>query len=90
MIAIPARYGINYVAFGYQKHWPYQGLFDHYLQEMREKGALKKILDKYKTKPQVCPDLSGKALGFESCFTAFLVLLSGSIKVQPSLTCNTN
>ena len=45
---------------------------------MREKGSLKQILDRYETGPQYCPDESGKPLGLESCFTAFLALLSGN------------
>lgn len=44
---------------------------------MREKGALHKIQQKYESKGQVCPDQSGKPLGFASCFTAFLALLFG-------------
>ena len=79
VISIPAKYMINHVAFGYQKHSPYQGIFDHYIKEMREKGALKQILIKYQTGIPVCPDLSGKALGFESCFSAFVILLSGTM-----------
>ena len=38
---------------------------------MWEKGSLKQILDKYESPPQVCPDYSGKPLGFGSVFTAF-------------------
>ena len=79
IIGTPAKYGIRHVSFGYQKYSPYRGIFDHYLREMKEKGALKRIFSKYKKGGQVCPDLSGKALGFESCFTAFLFLLSGKL-----------
>ena len=46
---------------------------------MKEKGALKRIFSKYEKGAPICPDLSGKALGFESCFTAFLFLLSGKL-----------
>ena len=84
VIAIPAKYDSKYVSFGYQKHSPYQGLFDHYIREIKEKGALKQILNKYETDAPVCPDGSGKPLGFESCFTAFLVLLTGSIIFKSS------
>ena len=80
VITLPAKYASIHVAYGYQKHSPYQGLFDYYIKEMKETGALKKILNKYETDTPVCPDGSGKPLGFESCFTAFLVLLSGIIK----------
>ena len=77
MIAIPTKYNFKPYAYGFQKDSPYLGLFNHYLKEMREKGVLKQILNKYETGTQVCPGESGKPLGFESCFTAFLALLSG-------------
>lgn len=44
---------------------------------MRETGSLKKILEKYEPPPQVCPDYSGKPLGFGSVFTAFGVWCFG-------------
>ena len=46
---------------------------------MKEKGALKRIFSKYEKGAPICPDLSGKALGVESWFTAFLFLLSGKL-----------
>ena len=46
---------------------------------MREKGSLQQILNKYEIGTQFCPDESGKPLGFESCFTAFLALIAGMI-----------
>ena len=78
MIAIPAKYDPKHCAYGYQKDSPYQGLFNFYLKEMREKGSLKQILNKYETGTQFCPDESGKPLGFESCFTAFMALIAGT------------
>ena len=39
---------------------------------------MKQILTKYDAQPQVCPDYSGKPLGFGACFTAFLVLIFGA------------
>ena len=53
------------------------GIFNHYLRELREKGALKQIANKYESGEQVCPDMSGQPLGFDSCFTAFLALIGG-------------
>ena len=44
---------------------------------MREKGALKQILNKYESEEQDCLDMSGQPLGFDSCFTAFLALIGG-------------
>ena len=66
-------------------------LFNHYIKELREKGVLKQILAKYESAPQVCPDDSGKPLGLESCFTAFLALFGGKLAViiQENRTENT-
>ena len=36
------------------------------------------ILEKYAPAPQFCPDLTGKALGFNSCMSAFFVLIGGA------------
>jgi len=47
------------------------------LKQLRESGSIKKIVDSYDIEEQVCPDYSGQALGFASCFTAFLVFLFG-------------
>ena len=77
VIAIPAKYDFKPYAYGFQKDSPYLPLFNHYLKEMREKGTLKQILNKYQAAPQVCPDSSGLPLGFDSCFTAFLALIGG-------------
>ena len=77
IVAAPAKYDFKPYAYGFQKDSPYLGLFNHYIKELGEKGALKQILNKYETGTQVCPDESGKPLGFESVFTAFLALLSG-------------
>ena len=79
IITIPAKYDPMHVAIAYQKDSPYNGLFDYYLREMREKGSLKQILNKYEIGTQFCPDESGKPLGLESCFTAFLALLAGNL-----------
>ena len=79
VIQIPSKYDFKPYAYGFQKDSPYLQLFNHYLKEMREKGTLKKILNKYKAAPQVCPDSSGLPLGFESVFTAFLLLVGGII-----------
>ena len=46
---------------------------------MQEKGVMDQILEKNAPAPQICPALTGVALGFESCFTAFLVLISGAV-----------
>ena len=38
---------------------------------------MKQILGKYDPPPQICPDHSGKSLGFSSVFAAFGVLFFG-------------
>ena len=41
---------------------------------------MNKIVDKYLAAPaQQCADLSGAALGYANCFTAFLVLVFGGL-----------
>ena len=45
---------------------------------MKEKGSIDQIIEKYAPAPQICPDLTGKALGFNSCISAFLVLIGGA------------
>ena len=52
-------------------------LFNYYINRLRESGALEKIHKTYQPAPQVCPDLTGKALGFKNCISAFLVILVG-------------
>ena len=79
VITIPTKYDPIHSGFALQQHSPYNELFNYYLREMREKGSLQQILNKYEIGTQFCPDESGKPLGFESCFTAFLALIAGMI-----------
>ena len=79
MIVIPAKYNFKPYAYGFQKDSPYLPMFNYYLKEMREKGSLKQILDKYESPPQVCPDYNGKPLGFGAVFTSFGILAVGVI-----------
>ena len=79
MIVIPAKYNFKPYAYGFQKDSPYLPMFNYYLKEMREKGSLKQILDKYESPPQVCPDYNGKPLGFGAVFTAFGILAVGIV-----------
>ncbi len=55
----------------------FSGPFNYVLEQMRERGSMEKIKGNYATQAQVCPDTSGQALGFDSCFSAFLLLLTG-------------
>ena len=63
------------LAFGFQKDSPLLGLFNYYLKEMREAGALDQIMKKYESGPQVCEDYSGKPLGMGSVFAAFAIVI---------------
>jgi hypothetical protein len=42
-----------------------------------ETGSLEKILKSYESPPQLCSDSSGKPIGFDNCFTAFIALFVG-------------
>ena len=75
VVVLPANYDFKPLSYGFQKDSPYLGLFNFYLHKMRERGVMKEILKKYETPPQVCPDLSGKPLGINSTFTAFVLLM---------------
>ena len=45
---------------------------------MQEKGSMDQILEKYAPVPQICPDLTGEALGFNNCIFPFLIIVSGA------------
>ena len=71
IVATPAKYDFKPYAYGFQKDSPFLPLFNYYLNEMKEKGSLKQIQVKYEPPSQICPDYSGKSLGFSSVFAAF-------------------
>ena len=54
IVAIPAKYDIKPFAYGFQKDSPYLGVFNYYLKEIKEKGALNQIQQKYEPNNQVC------------------------------------
>ena len=76
-MATPGKYDFKSVAFGFQKDSPFLPLFNYNLNKMKERGSLKQIQVKYEPPPQICPDYSGKSLGFGSVFAAFGVLFFG-------------
>ena len=76
-MATPAKYDFKPYAYGFQKDSPFLPLFNYYLNEMKEKGSLKQIQVKYEPPSQICPDYSGKSLGFSSVFAAFGLLFCG-------------
>ena len=53
-------------------------MFNFYVTQLRETGALERIFKKWEPLPQVCEDLTGKPLGFSNCFTCFLVMVVGA------------
>ena len=77
IVAIKGNYNPKPVAWLFQKHSPYMDIFDFYKNELIEKGTWNAIQHKYDVNPQVCPNLSGKPIGFTTCFTAFLFLIGG-------------
>ena len=77
IIALPRKYEFKPYAFAFQTDSPYLKLFNYYINRLRESGALEKIHKAYQPAPQVCPNLTGKALGFKNCISAFLVILVG-------------
>ena len=64
-------------AWAFPKNSPYLNIFNFYFEKFKEKGIWHSINERYKTKPQLCPDLNGKPIEYSSCFTAFLALLGG-------------
>ena len=77
ILILPKKYSRGFLAFGLQKDSPYQGLFDHYLNKMKQDGVLDKLINEYEPPPQICPDLTGKALGFNNLIFPFLTLITG-------------
>ena len=65
------------IAWAFPKKSPYPNIFNFYIQKFKGNGIWKSIEERLKKPPQDCPDLSGKSVDFDSCFTAFLALLVG-------------
>ena len=76
-MATQGKYNYEPTAYGFQKDSPFLPLFNYYLNVIKEKGNVEQILRKYEPPPQICPNYSGKSLGFSSVFAAFGVLFSG-------------
>ena len=70
--------------YAMQKNSPFLELFKTVFYEMRESGIIAKWNGK--ADPQQCPDLSGKPLDMNSCFTSFIILLFG-LTIAPLLFC---
>ena len=65
-------------AFTLPKHSPYLELVNYSIDQLKETGALERILKKWKPLPPMCEDKTGKPLGFRSCLTSFLVMIIGA------------
>ena len=81
VIALGEKTGFKDVAYAFQKDSPYLEIFNYFIRELREKGAKKQILEKYKGRGQVCPDMSGQPLEINTSFSAFILLLGESIMI---------
>ena len=61
IVAIEAKYDFKPYGWGFQKDSPFLDIFNYYLDEMREKGAMKQIFKKHEPQPQVttswCPEV---------------------------------
>ena len=77
IIALPKKYNLKSYAFILSKDSPYLPLFNYYIDQLRENGALERIFKKWEPLPPICEDKTGKPLGFRNCFTSFLVMIIG-------------
>ena len=49
----PERLDFKPYAYGFQKNAPLLGIFNYYIRHIREKGTLKKIINKHEPEDQV-------------------------------------
>ena len=77
IIALPRKYEAKPYGFAFQTNSPYLQLFNYYINRLRENGILERASKAFEPEPQECPDIRGKALGFENCSGAFLVMMIG-------------
>jgi hypothetical protein len=77
IVATPAKYAFVPNTYGFQKDSPYLDIFNYFITQLKESGSYEKISKKYASQPQICPDYSGKSIGFDSCVTMFLVIVMG-------------
>ena len=77
VITLPKKYNSKSIAFILQKDSPYLSLFNYYIDQLRENGALERIFKKWEPLPPTCEDKTGEPLGFKNCLTSFLVMIIG-------------
>ena len=80
IVAIPVVYYPVQFAMPIQKGSEFVELFAFYTNKLIETGSVKQIINNYisTAATQDCIDYSGKPLGINQCFTAFLLLIVGS------------
>ena len=78
ILALPEKYQLQPFGFAFQKDSPYLDIFNFYINNLRETGALIRIFKDVEPAPQNCPKMEGTALGFNNCFGAFLVVIVGA------------
>ena len=80
IIDIPKAYDPKAFAYAFAKDSPYLPIFNYYLHLLRESGSINQIMERYVSdEAPACTESSGEALGFDNCFTAFILLLTGFI-----------
>ena len=77
IIPTKGQYMKKAIAWAFPKKSPFLNIFNLYFQKFKARGIWKGIKNRYRKLPQECPDLTVKSIGFDSCFTAFLILLIG-------------
>ena len=77
IIPTKGQYMKKAIAWAFPKKSPFLNIFNLYFQKFKARGIWKGIKNRYRNLPQECPDLTVKSIGFDSCFTAFLILLIG-------------
>ena len=77
IIPTKGQYMKKSIAWAFPKRSPFLHIFNLNFQKFKARGIWRGIKNRYKNLPQECPDLSGNSIDFDSCFTAFLILLIG-------------
>ena len=77
IIPTKGQYMKKSIAWAFPKRSPFLNIFNLNFQKFKARGIWRGIKNRYKNLPQECPDLSGNSIDFDSCFTAFLILLIG-------------
>ena len=77
IIALPKKFNLKTLAWTLPKDSPYLPLFNYYIDQLKENGALERIFKKWEPLPPTCEDKTGKPLGFRNCLTSFLVMIIG-------------